>query len=415
MRTATVIALALAAGLAAAPAVRAATQDVDRKLETVERALEERRDRERRLGDEAKELEREIVALRAQLVSAARAVQNHEERLTALEDRLMDLVQSEAESTAALRRRRRALVTTLGALERIGRQPPETLIAAATDADAIRTSLLLGSVVPALNEEARALREELDSLAALRSEMAAERREIETANADLAAERQNIDDLLQRKSEMQIATLEERRRAEKEVARLAAEAKNLRELVERLALVAAAPPAPVIKPAQSDGLDDAGAVEVAVIAPSLTNLAVGPAQRSFTAARGTLPLPVRGRVVGLFDQTAENGRNSKGITIKTRPLAQVVNLYDGRVVFAGEFRGYGQLLIIEHGEGYHTLLAGFSRIDSVLGQWLLAGEPVGVMGLGTGDDQTLYVELRRNGEAINPLPWLAADVRKVNG
>jgi septal ring factor EnvC (AmiA/AmiB activator) len=72
-------------------------------------------------------------------------------------------------------------------------------------------------------------------------------------------------------------------------------------------------------------------------------------------------------------------------------------------------------LIIDHGEGYHTLLAGFSRIDAVLGQWLLAGEAVGVMGLTSDGLPNLYVELRYNGDAINPLPWLAASERKVNG
>jgi septal ring factor EnvC (AmiA/AmiB activator) len=92
-----------------------------------------------------------------------------------------------------------------------------------------------------------------------------------------------------------------------------------------------------------------------------------------------------------------------------------VTPYDGRVVFVGPFRGYGQLLIIDHGEGYHTVLAGVARIDSVLDQWLLAGEPVGVMGPGSRASPILYVELRRDGAAINPLPWLAADVREVSG
>ena len=125
-------------------------------------------------------------------------------------------------------------------------------------------------------------------------------------------------------------------------------------------------------------------------------------------------MPARGRIVERFGAVTESGR-SKGITIETRADAQVVTPYDGEVVFAGPFRGYGQLLIIQHGEGYHTLLAGFSRIDSVLGQWLLAGEPVGVMGRGSNGNPALYVELRRNGDAINPLPWLAASDRKVSG
>jgi septal ring factor EnvC (AmiA/AmiB activator) len=93
----------------------------------------------------------------------------------------------------------------------------------------------------------------------------------------------------------------------------------------------------------------------------------------------------------------------------------VVAPYDGEIVFAGQFRGYGELLIIAHGEGYHTLLAGMTRIYGVVGQRLLSGEPVGLMGEGSKGVPRLYVELRRNGAAINPVPWLAASERKVSG
>jgi septal ring factor EnvC (AmiA/AmiB activator) len=72
-------------------------------------------------------------------------------------------------------------------------------------------------------------------------------------------------------------------------------------------------------------------------------------------------------------------------------------------------------LIIDHGEGYHTLLAGFSRIDSILGQWLLAGEPVGVMGRGLTGYKSLYVEFRHDGVAVDPLIWLAASEQKADG
>nr|WP_242480579.1 peptidoglycan DD-metalloendopeptidase family protein [Rhodovibrio sodomensis] len=122
--------------------------------------------------------------------------------------------------------------------------------------------------------------------------------------------------------------------------------------------------------------------------------------------------------------------SAKGIEIVTRPGAQVVAPYDGKVVYAGPFRGYGRILIIEHGGRYHSLLAGLERIDAVVGQWVLAGEPVGVMaggatagGTGAGGQinppagrtPKLYVELRRTGQPINPLPWLARTGDKVRG
>ncbi len=84
-------------------------------------------------------------------------------------------------------------------------------------------------------------------------------------------------------------------------------------------------------------------------------------------------------------------------------------------MFAGPFRGYGQLLIIAHGEGYHTLLAGIDRVDGAVGQLLLAGEPVGQMGASPGRKPELYVELRHDGDPIDPTPWLAATETKVSG
>ena len=128
-----------------------------------------------------------------------------------------------------------------------------------------------------------------------------------------------------------------------------------------------------------------------------------------------MSFPAVGRLVGRYGQATKGGLTRKGISVETLPGAQVVAPYDGRVVFADAFRGYGRLLIIEHGEGYHSLLAGLARIDTAIGQWVLAGEPVGVMGRTGKGKPTLYVELRRKGQPINPLPWLAARKGKVSG
>ncbi len=412
---------ALGAGLAFAGAA-AQTAGVDDELATVERALDAELGREQALELTAAQLEREVAGLRLELVEAARHSQDHEERVTALEERLTELTRLEAEKSAALRRRRETLAATLGALQRLSRQPPEALVATpATVDDAIRVSLLLGATVPLLDDEARSLRAELETLAALHREIATERLELEAATADLAAERARLEALHERKAALQEDTRQHREDAEARVARLAAEAKTLRDLLDRLAPAVAVPPPPpepeaaplppVEKPATPEVASDGS---VAVLALATPDSALDGALRSLSEARGELPMPARGRLVGLFGQLV-NGVESKGISIETRPGAQVVTPYDGEVVFAGPFRGYGQLLIIEHGGGYHILLAGFSRIDSSLGQWLLAGEPVGVMRRGSNGNPVLYIELRQGGVAVNPLLWLAADEKKVSG
>jgi len=82
------------------------------------------------------------------------------------------------------------------------------------------------------------------------------------------------------------------------------------------------------------------------------------------------------------------------------------------VAFSAPFRSYGLLLILDCGGGYHTVLAGFERLDVKVGQTVAAGEPVGVMPswdpASTGDRPTLYVELWREGKPVNPAPWLRA-------
>jgi septal ring factor EnvC (AmiA/AmiB activator) len=132
----------------------------------------------------------------------------------------------------------------------------------------------------------------------------------------------------------------------------------------------------------------------------------------FARAKGLLPLPAEGEVLVKFGQS-HDGSESKGLRIATRQGAQVTAPCDGWIVYAGQFRNYGQLLIINAGGGYHILLAGMERIQAEVGQFILAGEPVAAMG---GEPQvhadeqsavhpTLYVEFRRDQQPVDPAPW----------
>ena len=126
---------------------------------------------------------------------------------------------------------------------------------------------------------------------------------------------------------------------------------------------------------------------------------------NFVKAKGKLSRPARGSIITAYGQETAKGVSSKGIIIKTRAQAQVIAPFDGSVLFAGPFRGYGNLIIIEHGKGYTSLLAGLDSIDCELGQLLLAGEPIGLMP--DDGDAKLYMELRKNNHPINPISWFA--------
>ena len=125
----------------------------------------------------------------------------------------------------------------------------------------------------------------------------------------------------------------------------------------------------------------------------------------FAKAKGSLSRPVRGTVITEYGQMLSKGVTSKGIVYKTRPEAQVIAPYDGTVIFSGPFKGYGNIIIVEHGDGYLSLLAGLGVIDCEPGQMLLAGEPVGTMP--DSSNAKLYVEIRKDRHPINPAPWFA--------
>ena len=144
---------------------------------------------------------------------------------------------------------------------------------------------------------------------------------------------------------------------------------------------------------------------------------------AFHLARARLPMPALGRRVLAFGEKTQYGGQSKGIVLETRHGGQITAPCDGWVVYAGEFRSYGQLLIINAGGGYHVLLAGLSQIDVQPGQFVLASEPVGIMSGPTAQSQpktqtnspVLYVEFRKDGRPIDPDPWWVDGHQKVQG
>lgn len=441
-----------------------AAQSVDgqarRSLEQAKQALQH----QRRKADEA---ERAVAAVRAELdalrqrsIRAAEALQAEETALAEIERRLAALADEEARKTAALNRENRELAAALASLSRLARRSPTALL---TDAgpplDSYRGIRLVAAVSQGLQTRVGALRVELAALTALREEIAGEERRHRRQADALAAHRAELARLLDDKARLEARLAGESREAAERVASMAREAADLGELVDKLAEAEAerrreaaeraeaerqaqlarlaelarrqaelarrqsererlaqlpTPPLPRSKPTPRpvSATETARAAPVAAMPAAL---ALPPPAEPFSEARGKLPMPARGRIVEVFGERNRQGQFSHGIMIQTMNNAQVIAPYDGEVVFAGQFRRYGLLLIISMGEGYHILLSGMSRLHGVVGQQVLAGEPIGEMGGIDAGTPRLYVELRRKGEPINPLPWLSAAKGKISG
>jgi septal ring factor EnvC (AmiA/AmiB activator) len=200
----------------------------------------------------------------------------------------------------------------------------------------------------------------------------------------------------------------------------------------------ATPGAPGATPPAAPGTTDPSkGVPLAMITPMKPAVELAPAGASlvpgspgrikpaiaFHQAKAMLPLPAQGRRVLSFGEKTQYGKLSPGLVIETRPNAQVISPCDGWVVYAGEFRSYGQLLIINAGGGYHVLVAGLSQINVGPGEFILAAEPVGTMGGEPNSAQpaaqsskpVLYIELRKDGQPIDSEPWWAEGHQKVQG
>ena len=446
-------------------------QETSERLKDVEQALEASESESQSLGRRADELQQEIAALQDKSIEAAEKIQDLESQLTRIETMLQDLEVKHETKTAELKAQHGNLYQTLAALQRIAVQPTEAvLVSRGTPVERVRSALLLNAAIPAIEERAAGLRDDLEELSSLRLSIEQQHFELAATAEVLADERRLLGELIGRKKGLHAETLGERESVESNAERLASEAKNLRDLLARLeeqsrlraeqearARVAEqeraqaelkaqrAQAALEAQKAQEESQPESAAPAVVEEAyegtrslaedigegeatgesedPALASLTPGALERPDNVrafpqgdAIPLLIMPVRGQLVLAYGQRAIGADSvSKGISIQTRTQAQVVAPYDGQIVYAGEFRGYGQILIIEHGGRYHTLLAGLERIDAGAGQWILAGEPIGVMGSSQEQFPELYLELRHAGQPVNPLPWLATTDDKVQG
>jgi murein hydrolase activator len=405
-----------------------AEQTPQTRLRAVERALDESRAHQSAASQAVDALAAEIAELREQSVVAAKAAQDHEAALNSIEAGLAALALQEKAKAAALERDRAHQTELLMALTRLAVAPPEGLaLAPGTPLDALRGAVLMGRAVPPLAAQAETLKHDIAALEALRSDIAAARDKQQTERAALSYEQARVAQLIARKAALLDAASRNAEEDRRRGAALAAEAGSLRDLVDRLEverrkaeaarLEAERRQAEAERNAAAPPPEAPGGTQVAVTAPPPVRPAPAPQPRHirpFSEAQGAFVFPVTGSLVLRYCANDEFGAASHGLTFETRPGAQVVAPFDGQVMFAGPFRGYGQILIIGHGDGYHSLLAGLDRLDSSVGQWLVAGEPVGTMS-GEADKPRLYLELRHNNQPINPTPWLTTRVEKVNG
>ena len=394
--------LVLGICLAATPAIiaPASANDIENRLEAVQQDLDKSREKRANLDKAARKAAAELRAVKRQGVNLARKMHRHSADADRIEAQLNSLEERERTKTEKMQQRKTQLSVTLAALQRLARMPTATLVAVPQSTDkTIRTAILLRAAVPELQRDAMSLGDDLRALTSLRDQISADKVALTDSLARLKAERKSLAALTSDKFKLLKNMKSAERAAAQKAARLSARAGNLRELLEKLSIRQNRP-----------ALRAPGSAPVALIPVPARKPAVTP---PVTISRGVLPAP--GRVVTTFGAKMPNGTLSKGVFVVTRPSAAVVAPIPGRVVFSGQFRGYGNLVILELRDKGHALISGMSRIDAQVGDDVLVGEPLGEMTPSTGTAPKLYFELRKRGRPINPMPSDTARRNKVSG
>lgn len=346
-------------GTADAQTTRTAAQaERDRRTEAA---------RAERLRAQANTARGEVRALDTRLTESGRRRAEAEAAATAAEERLAAL-QTQITADALRQQRSRA------ALER-------ALISAAfaqrrIEPGAVRSSVFARAVAPAINQDQRRTSSALAEARANETAIATERSILADAQAAIDAERAEIVTLLARRRATQTQLANDATAAERRVRALAAEARSLRELAARVQ--------PASTARRSGGSTGATSIPAAWLAPA------------------------EGRIVRGYGTRQGAGPASQGVSVTTRANAQVVSPASGEVAYAGVFRSYGQVLILNLDGGYAVVLTGLETISARVGERVRAGQPVGEMSANASPAPELYVEVRREGQPVDPGRWLSA-------
>jgi murein hydrolase activator len=361
--------------------------------------------------------------LNQQLIDIAAQVRSVETRIGDAETRLRPLDSREQQIRGSLDSRRSEIVEVLAALQRAGRRTPPALLVRPEDAlKSLRTAMLLGSVVPELHARAVKLADDLGELVTLRKNIASERDQLAGDRDKLKNDQTRLAALVDERQRQQSSAEKDMEAEGARAISLSKQVDSLQGLIAKMeqdlksAAKAAATAALQGTPTAPNGKPNPGALkDPARISPAI----------AFASAKGLFALPVNGTKIREFGGSDGAGGVEKGISLATRAGAQVTTPCDGWVVYAGPFRSYGQLLILNAGGGYHVLIAGMERISVNIGQFVLTGEPVATMGTksqvasilaANASQPVLYVEFRKDGTPIDPGPWWAANEgEKVRG
>jgi septal ring factor EnvC (AmiA/AmiB activator) len=354
-------------------------------VKEIEERLEAERNRSLEIEKEMKGLKSSLDDTRTKLVSTAAEVKDNEQLLSSLEKQIKDMDAEQIEIEERLGTDKGAIADLVLALERLRRVPPEAILARpGAPLQTAQSAMILESTLPRIYGRAESLRHDLDRLKVIIAELEDKKAQAVKTSKALEDKQTEMASLLEKREVLYNHTSENQKENAAEIQRISLQANNLKDLVKKL---------------EEREREKERTPQVSARAKLPTAPLPSP---------GEGQLPVSGIIRISFGQPDDIGAVSQGLTIESRSGGVVVSPLGGVVRYTGTFKNYGQLVIIEHQKGYHSLVAGLDRIDTVVGQSVAAGEPVGTLGTAqNGGKPSVYYELRHKGQPVNPSRFFA--------
>lgn len=404
-----------------APVAKAEQRDQTAgELEALLKATTLSEERAKVLDAEIDALKRDETAVTAALIQSGKTEKKLAEDVGRIETRLEAQLAAEAGIRDSLRARRGVLAEVLAALQRMGLNPPPALLVKPEDAlSSVRSAILLGAVVPELREETGRIIADLEALKRVTVSISNERMALLRSMQMQTEERHRLSLLVEEKKKLRADAQADLEQEKRNTEALAAKAKSLKDLIASLEkdMAAEAKAAERARREEEKRLAlekrmKEAATETAMLAPG----------SSLARLKGQLVLPVEGQVKVPFGADDGFGGKTSGIHIAAAPATLVSAPADATVLYAGPFRSYHQLLILDAGDGYHVVMGGMDQTMVTVGQFVLSGEPVGLMAIkpppssqsssGNAAHLTnsteLYIEFRKDGVPVDSAPWWSA-------
>ncbi|MFA5592043.1 MAG: peptidoglycan DD-metalloendopeptidase family protein [Micavibrio sp.] len=347
------------------------------------------------LEKQAKKIDSDLQSTQKQLVKIATDVKENEEKLTKLDKRIIENRAEQVTIEARLKKDRHAIGTLVLALERLDRTPPEAVLARpGAPLETAQSAMLLQSILPRVYGRADRLKKDLARLDTVLRELQRDQEDVKTTAAALSLKQREVAELVSRRKGLYAQMRSDILAQEAALREISARASNLQDLVSK------------VEERQARARIEAEQAKAAAKRAKTEQVSAMAARPRATPVpkAGSAQLPVSGLIRVGYKQTDTIGAESQGLTIEGRASALVVAPMGGVVRYAGHFKNYGEIIIVEHQQDYHSLIAGLARIDTVVGQSVAAGEPVGILSKTSseGGSPTLYYELRLKGKPVNP-------------